>query len=125
MNTARSGLYEIEHTTTFSPDELSAAEQCREARNHLERALSASQVRRSREAAKAVHNLMSMQEMLAHFQRIEPDPKRLEKWRILDDHLDTAQQLIANATFPYPGVERKQLEQAREIVNKILVDGLI
>jgi len=124
-NTTRLGLYDVEHVTTPAPDELSAAEQCRAAQNHLERALSASPLRRSREAAKAAHNLMAMQEMLAHFQRKENNAERLDKWHTLDEHLNTALALIANAAFPYPGVERKQLAQAREIVHSILVDGLL
>ncbi len=125
INTTRLDLYEIEQVASSTPDELWAAKQCREAQNHLERALSASPLRRSREAAKAAQNLIAMQEMLANFQRKENNAQQLEKWHTLDEHLNTALALIANAAFPYPGVERKQLVQAREIVHSILVDGLL
>lgn len=119
------GLYEIEHVIASTPDELWVAEQCREAQNHLERALSASPLHRSQEAARAAQNLMSMQEMLEQFQRRETSAEGLEKWRAVDEHLNAALQLIGDDAYPYPGVERKQLMLAREIIHKILVDGLL
>lgn len=120
-----SGFRVVDHGIVSTPDELWAAEHCREALGHLERAITASPLRSSREAGKAAMNLIVMQEMMAHFQRKETDGRVLEKWRTLDEHLNQALGLIGNTELPYPGVGRKQLAQARDMIYKILMDGLL
>jgi len=103
-----------------APDELWAAERCREALLHLEQAIQAPPLQRSKETERAARNLMMVQEAAAEWERRET-----ALWRVTNERLEAVLALIASKAYPYPGVGRKQLVQAHEEVRAILVDGLL
>jgi hypothetical protein len=109
----------------YTRDALWAAEQCRVALAHLERAVTAPPVQRSREASATVSALIAVQEALADWERRETIDALALRWRTIDERIETVLALIVAMQAPFSNTERKTLVQAKNILHQILVEGLL
>lgn len=114
------GAISVNGAAVAAPDELWAAERCREALLHLEQAIHAPPLQRSKETERAARGLMMVQELAAEWGRLET-----ARWNVTNERLEGVLALIASKAYPFPGVGRKQLVQAHEKLRAILVDGLL
>ncbi len=104
-------------------DELWAAEQCREAINCLERALLAPPLQFRREintASRSLNHLRARINAWLCQERKNLDPST---WKKTLSHLDAVQELLNEVQSPSALARRKPVEQARQILQDILLDG--
>ncbi len=105
-------------------DELWAAAQCREAIANLERAMIAPPLQLTRDASAAVRNIVKMRDRIIEWQRQDGTGSDAERRQKALDRLNAALTLAVGAEYPSTGARRKPIEQARDLLQSILVDGL-
>lgn len=105
-------------------DELWISAQCRKALACLDRALVAPPLQFSREVGSVVRILTQVRGKIAD--NLRQNPKSVENAQLERAYtrLSSAVMLIAGLAFPGGPVRRKPVEQARELLNDVLVDGL-
>lgn len=111
--------------STGYQDELWAASQCRQAIACLERALVAPPLRLSNEAKSAARAVLIMQDRITEWLLLDRKSGNSENYQEALERLNKALTLIEGLEYPSSGVRRKPLGQARDLLQSILVEGLI
>lgn len=105
-------------------DELWAAAQCRGAITVLERALIAPPLQLTNDAGEAARMVVKMRDRIIEWLRQDTRGAEAENRKEALNRLNTALTLIVGVQYPSAGMRRKPIEQARDILKSILVDGL-
>ncbi len=113
------------HYPTAHQDELWAAAQCRDAIAILEQALVAPPLQLTKDAGAAARIVVKMRDRIIEWQRQDGSGADADKRKEALNRLNTALTLIVGVQYPSTGVRRKPIEQARDLLQSILVDGLL
>jgi hypothetical protein len=105
-------------------DELWVAAQCREAISHLEQAMVAPPLQLTRDASAAVRNVVKMRDRIIEWQRLDGSGSDSERRQKALDRLNITLTLVVGVEYPSTSARRKMIEQARDLLKSILVDGL-
>ncbi len=105
-------------------DELWLSSQCREAIAHLEQAYMAPPLQLTRDASAAGRIVVKLRDRMVEQLRQDGNGAETEKKKKALDRLNIALTLIVGVEYPSVGVRRKPIEQARDLLESILVDGL-
>jgi hypothetical protein len=105
-------------------DELWAAAQCRDAVAALERAIAAPPLQLTREANNTVRMILRMRDKMNEWLRQEGRVGDENAYLRAINRLNSALALLTNMQYPATGIRRKPVEQARDMLQSILLDGL-
>lgn len=105
-------------------DELWAAAQCRDAVAALERAMAAPPLQLTREANNTVRVILKMRDKMNEWLRQEGRVWDESSYARAISRLNAALALLTNLQYPATGIRRKPVEQARDMLQSILMDGL-
>ena len=105
-------------------DELWIAAQCRDAVDSLERAMAAPPLQLTKEANNTTRILTKMRDKINEWLRQEGRVGDADSYQRALSRLNSALAQLSALQYPANGIRRKPIQQAREVLQSILLDGL-